>query len=135
MEECQRCHELDEERRTLKMACYYEMDELGLPFKHDTIQNTISGNLNKFYSLRVCKSCRRDWMLAIKHWFNNPTSPEEDCDSGIFVLECGAVKQIRESEWYAEHPDIEPVRFKHSRHDADKLVNDIVNDKDNQTNK
>lgn len=29
---CQRCGEVGEDRRTLWMACFYEMQELGLPF-------------------------------------------------------------------------------------------------------
>jgi len=33
MEKCDRCGEVDEDRRTLWMACFYKMEELGLPFK------------------------------------------------------------------------------------------------------
>lgn len=33
METCQRCGEREYDRRTLWMACFYEMNELGLPFE------------------------------------------------------------------------------------------------------
>jgi hypothetical protein len=32
MERCMRCGEEGEDRRTLWMACFYEMKELGIPF-------------------------------------------------------------------------------------------------------
>ena len=32
MEECVRCKEVDEDRRTLWMRCFYEMNELEVPF-------------------------------------------------------------------------------------------------------
>ncbi len=45
MEECQRCKEVGEDRRTLKMACFYEMDELGMPFKHAKIITPVAVEL------------------------------------------------------------------------------------------
>ena len=34
---CQRCGEIEEDRRTLYTACFYELDELGLPFTHKVL--------------------------------------------------------------------------------------------------
>jgi len=36
-EKCQRCGEVGEDRRTLQMACFYDMSELSLPFKKQTL--------------------------------------------------------------------------------------------------
>jgi rRNA maturation protein Nop10 len=52
-----------------------------------------------FYTLRVCKSCRSDWMQAIKFWFNTVPKPEASCGSGIYVRELGKVVEITYEEW------------------------------------
>lgn len=101
MEKCQRCGEDGEDRRTLWMACFYEMIELGLPFEKD----------DKFYKLLVCKDCRADWLSAIQEWFNTMVV-RESCGSGIFVRKHGASVEISDEEWYREHPGREPIRFK-----------------------
>lgn len=140
-EKCQRCGEVGEDRRTLWMACLYEMSELGLPFGNDVrfrasleqltrmkgptqiklstgeALNLTSGSVKtsgelfpeKFYTLRVCKDCRADWMFAIKGWFENP-SPPEKVGSGIFVRSGGTTVEITEEEWKRLNPDREPVR-------------------------
>ena len=53
------------------------------------------------YSLRVCKSCRGDWMAAIKFWFNTAPDRQESCGSGIFVREYGKTVEITREEWEA----------------------------------
>ena len=98
MDECIRCKEVGEDRRTLWMACLYEMDELEIPF--GKIFSPPDYPLpNKFYVLSVCKKCRSDWMMAIKDWFNKPATPEPGCNSGIFIREFGATKEITKEEW------------------------------------
>lgn len=75
---CQRCKEEGEDNRTLWMACFYEMSELGLPFRVNELES-----LNrKFYTLYVCKSCRADWMRAIKTWFKHAPEREEGVEAG-----------------------------------------------------
>jgi len=69
---CQRCGASGYDRRTLWMACLYEMDELGLPFVHAQ-----AGDGRRFYTLLVCKQCRGSWMGAIKQWFRSQTRPDE----------------------------------------------------------
>lgn len=100
METCQRCGEEGQDRRTLWMACFYNMDELGMPTKLEVLLDadasectpakepgkiTVGGqsiNLSSgtvrcsgeltprgFYTLRVCKKCRADWMTMIKAWW------------------------------------------------------------------
>lgn len=62
--QCQKCGEYGEDRRTLRMSCLYEMNELKIPFK---IIPREKGQ--DIYSLTVCKDCRGDWMGAIENWF------------------------------------------------------------------
>ena len=135
-EECQRCGERGEDRRTLWMACLYQMSELGLPFSERQIMGVSTPqngteklrftNMevptfadppadakpypNRFYTLRVCKDCRGDWMGAIKAWFG-AVLVRESCGSGIFVRENGSTVEITEEEWRRRNPDREPVRF------------------------
>lgn len=102
-EECQRCKEVDEDRRSLWMACFYEMAELGLPFTKHTMINPDAhdwGNKQDFYILRVCKSCRSSWMKVIKEWFGK-VELKESCGSGIFVREFGDNIEITREEWDA----------------------------------
>ena len=85
-EKCQRCEEVDEDRRTLWMACFYEMNEMGLPFEKQRIRDPEKKIADipfahEFYTLRVCKTCRADWMESIKAWFQNPVK-RESCGSG-----------------------------------------------------
>lgn len=101
---CQRCGENDYDRRTLWMACFYAMNELGLPFD----EREISKDHAKFFTLRVCKDCRGDWMGAIKTWFNDKPV-RESCGSGIFVRRNGATVEITREEWDELNPGREPV--------------------------
>jgi len=112
MEACQRCHEVDEDRRTLMMACFYDMDELKIPFRHELIQQHIQDSGQKFYTLRVCKGCRAEWMESQKSWFFNVIRDEESCGSGIFVMRNGVPVEISEEAWRSMYPDREPVRFR-----------------------
>lgn len=140
-ERCQRCGEVDEDRRTLHMSCFYQMDELGLPFDEYQIEGEacfkagtkttkllgqpwkttvfkkptakkVDRRLHKYYTLRVCKKCRADWMEAIKHWFEHCQGVPESCGSGIFVRRNGVNVEITEEEWYRENPGREPCRVK-----------------------
>ncbi len=105
-EKCAKCGAVGTDRRTLWMACFYEMAELGVPFeklalrgsllekvigreKHpwgttDTFSNTwrnrddvekLDEQMRVFYTLRVCKGCRADWLDAIQKWFRAPAGP------------------------------------------------------------
>ena len=111
-EQCQRCLEIDEDRRTLMMACFYEMDELMLPFKHQYISSHIQSDGHKFYTLRVCKRCRADWMLAISAWFEENLEPPKSPGSGIFIRVLGDTREVTEEQWEQMNPGVTPVRFK-----------------------
>jgi hypothetical protein len=52
---------------------------------------------HQFFTLRVCKDCRADWLGAIADWFASPRSPKGDGD--IPIRELGAVKMITREEW------------------------------------
>lgn len=92
MELCQRCEVTDYDRRTLWMSCLYDMEELGLPLDLSLLED------RHFYTLRVCKRCRADWMMAIKRWFETKPS-KEDSDTGIYVRQFGANIQVTEEEF------------------------------------
>lgn len=78
------------------------------------------------YTLRVCKRCRSEWMSAIREWFH--ARPQgHDCDSmipeqsnvnsGIFIREFGATKEVSQAEWdrmciERGQPGREPVRVR-----------------------
>ena len=104
VEECQRCLDVDEDRRTLRMACFYDMAELNLPLKIDESEN--------IYTLRVCKKCRADWMKAIEYWFNHVESNNPSCGSGIYIRKFGDNVEISEEEWNELSPGVKPVRIK-----------------------
>lgn len=138
-ETCQRCGDEGEDLRTLWMACFYAMRELGLPFEEVAVDGRLVNkigadkhqlfeggpsietplwskpkgkkDLRQFYTLRVCKDCRADWMSSIKSWFVN-VPKREGCGSGIFVRKNGAVVEITEEEWYKDNPGREPIRMK-----------------------
>lgn len=67
-----------------------------------------------FFTLRVCKSCRADWLDAIQSWFKSINFKHDvlSPDSGIFVHRNGAAVEITEEEWYRQNPGREPVRIK-----------------------
>jgi hypothetical protein len=151
MEKCDRCGEVDEDRRTLKMACFYAMEEMKLPFKKVEVfdiderllkrtkkrriaihqqslpdggmspkkripyyENVVraSGRVEPrdLYTLRVCKTCRAEWMDAIKNWFESVPPPVPSSDSGIFIRSNGATIEISEEQWDRMHPGVKPVR-------------------------
>lgn len=158
-EQCQRCKEYGEDRRTLWMACFYKMDERGdIPYQETHLHTLQLEQLNKktvekeyrsrkgtlespsyeqpwethkytideytpksleqktdlrgFYTLRVCKGCRGDWMQSIKNWFHSPPPAFESPGTGIYVRENGRNVEITEEEWYRRHPDGKPpIRY------------------------
>lgn len=122
-ERCVRCGEEGEDRRTLRMACFYAMDELDVPFVSERAHGTLhkrtgtlelsigldvaafseepTGELNtQMYSLRVCKDCRASWMSAIERWFHSEDKPRR-VGTGIFVRENGVSVEITREEWEA----------------------------------
>lgn len=66
---CDCCGEYGQDRRTLSMACEYNMDELDIPFTKKVFENVPSFGKDSLYTLLVCKSCRADWLEAIMVWF------------------------------------------------------------------
>ena len=51
--------------RTIRMSCGYNMSEFDIPLK----KNPDIAEWN----IRVCKPCRRDWLIAQELWFQQPT--------------------------------------------------------------
>jgi len=121
VDKCQRCGQDGEDRRTIWMACFYDLSELGIPFKqvcirgeylkHDGSEITIFGKMPTykptdgaisnygFYQVRVCKDCRADWMASVQKWFEDPPKVREGCGSGIFVRENGTNVEVTEEEF------------------------------------
>lgn len=111
---CIRCGDAEDDHRTLLMACYYDMNELGIPFEWVMLRrlDETSGNGQLLYTLRVCKNCRGSWMAAIKDWFDNVKPAAESPGTGIFVRKFGATVEITEEEWKENNPGEEPFRFR-----------------------
>ena len=113
-EKCQRCGEVGEDRRTLWMECFYEMNETGVPFEQVAIKGRLcaqrgagrirsfgSGAVHQtpiwdepsgderhfcFYRLRVCKDCRGAWLTAIRRWFKD-TPERKACRGSMYRVE------------------------------------------------
>lgn len=132
-EKCVRCGEVDEDRRTLWMACFYAMEELKIPFEQTVLFHADVEKLEKvkdavgfdtgngqriniapptlktsaeltpqgFYTLRVCKECRADWMAAIQMWFVDKAAQVDrpSPGTGIFVRRNGTNVEVTEEEW------------------------------------
>jgi hypothetical protein len=119
-EKCDRCKSVGEDRRTLWMACFYAMNELDIPFEEKEFANPEEGRVRKFFTLRVCKRCRGEWMGAIEAWFEaNPQgndhdgeTPPQPIGSGIFIREKGVTREISREEWDRRAKGIEPVVFR-----------------------
>lgn len=131
-EKCQRCSEAGEDRRTLWMACFYDMSELAVPFDMVALQGQYRklerfkekrfGKLpvfaegdgrddtRPFYTLRVCKECRAEWMDAISRWFSSMPAKAESPGTGIFVRENGVNAELTEEQWRERNSGREPVR-------------------------
>lgn len=54
---------------------------------------------HRFYTLRICKDCRGQWMDAMEHWFRTVTHDDTSPGSGIFVREHGRNVEISREEW------------------------------------
>jgi hypothetical protein len=124
---CDRCRRgPDPDLRTLWHACFYAMDELGLPFEQCKVQGVYlshTGTLDafgypvfeepdpaqkphdfKFFTLRVCKDCRAAWMSAIKAWFYAvPALAHENPEANIPYRENGTTVMLTESEYRAKN--------------------------------
>lgn len=99
---CAKCGVLGVDRRTLWMACFYAMNETGVPFEQLALHGVVlkpvepkqytqfgspvferppfgsylesQSNLHPVFTLRVCKGCRAGWIDAIKQWFRAPVT-------------------------------------------------------------
>ena len=109
MDTCQRCGvENDPDLRTLFHSCFYEMDELNLPFSHFIVEGKTEKQSTreevkegkpfiqhsvfnrKFYTLRVCKECRASWLQSIQKWFNDKfDDTQSPTGSGIYKRHFG----------------------------------------------
>jgi hypothetical protein len=100
-EKCMRCNEEGEDRRTLWMACLYEMMELELPFEREILIEEIvpdfSNKKREFFTLRVCKDCRADWMKTIKSWFDRIPA-RKSTGTDFFIREYGTTRELTEEE-------------------------------------
>lgn len=108
-EKCDRCGMLGQDRRTLWMACFFDMSWMGIPFEAVGIHGAVTKRTGRtgiggfafadpgtdththtFYTLRVCKGCRADWMYAIKDsWFHAEISGtcRENDDASLYGVD------------------------------------------------
>jgi hypothetical protein len=114
-EKCMKCKKEGEDRRTLYMSCFYDMDELAVPFVHEKLYKIdvpVPDAIIECFTIRVCKKCRADWLHMIEAWFNINMPIFASCGSGIFIRKFGVNVEVTEEEFRCMHPDIEPIRFK-----------------------
>ncbi len=134
-EKCARCGCVGEDRRTLWMACFYAMHELKVPFEEAQIKGTFAEKIGEepipgyfgsvvgitapkyaphegeprdfpFYTLRVCKRCRAEWMHMIETWFlAKPPEPDGDAytqpetlSHGIYIRDKGQTRLATDAE-------------------------------------
>lgn len=95
MEKCARCGEEGNDRRTLWLSCLYDLSETKMPLDHVAVNGVlctpieaspsylgkqfavfspIPGSIEvsyKFYTMRICKDCRAEWIKAQMDWFNS----------------------------------------------------------------
>lgn len=122
-DECARCKETGEDRRTLWMACLYAMDETGVPFEERMIRGSVYEKTgvdilptfnvkvpafngepwpvrdHRFFTLRVCKRCRGEWIAAQKAWFESAPEADSCVGTGIWIREFGKLREITLEEW------------------------------------
>lgn len=99
------------------MACFYEMNELGLPFEKKSLNTSeveptgadveeAEQSTRTFYTLRVCKDCRATWMESIQAWFRKdleekyPTEPTGEADIPVRIN--GSVRFLTKEQYYSE---------------------------------
>lgn len=95
-EHCARCGIEDPDLRTLRMACLYQMDELSIPLKKD----------GGYYTLKVCKPCRADWLYAIEAWYKTPIKSRET-GTGVYVRYLGSNRELTREEVLLPHGDLD----------------------------
>jgi len=66
----------------------YKIEGLGRQWDKDVWEDPkpdVEPYLSNFYTLRVCKDCRAEWMLAIKNWFaSSPGSQvQQEADAKV----------------------------------------------------
>jgi hypothetical protein len=122
---CDRCGEVGEDRRTLWMACLYDMLELNIPFTQRAILGVLMKHVRdkelvrfvvrvpefepvdgdepkqrNFFTLVVCKDCRGEWMAAIRAWFLEPKARHEpDDEHNIPIRRLGRTVFVSRAEW------------------------------------
>jgi hypothetical protein len=75
------------------------MGELEIPFEHgDLVHPELDAKVS-FYTLRVCKACRADWLKAIKAWYDRPAKRRESPGSGIYVRDFGDTIEVTAEEF------------------------------------
>ena len=72
MEICQVCGQAGEDRRTLHVACLYELREVSDKFTAPTKKDYPG-----LYTLRMCKDCRGDLLNLLRQWARGDRIQEE----------------------------------------------------------
>ena len=140
-ETCQRCGETEEDRRILWMACFYKMEELGIPFRQKALfrarledltrasdgvsvpignsesiciqSGTVrsSGELESM-GLYTLRVCKR----CRADWMAAIkqwfySAPTGEGDGDIPIRELGALRMIDDEQWERRHPSERPIRI------------------------
>lgn len=132
-EQCKRCGSVEEDLRTLHMACFYALEETGIPLEQEVVLKAPEGANFEFekepttiklpgpgnrtmtlgsgtvktdaalvpgnqYTIRVCKSCRADWMQYLEHWWAARDVKVKPTGTGAYIRERGSVREMTQEE-------------------------------------
>lgn len=113
-DKCQVCHAYGEDKRNLIVKCFYEIKEV-VPEALNLREADVDEALRDFYYLRICKSCRGDFLGKMKEWRDARVALQdtpkdhdgclleidEDPERNIPIRANGVTKMITKDEWDA----------------------------------
>tara|TARA_Y100000034_G_scaffold120665_1_gene163863 strand:+ start:2244 stop:2543 length:300 start_codon:yes stop_codon:yes gene_type:complete len=99
------------------------MNELDVPF----VEKVSEEGDRPFYTLKVCKDCRAEWMGMIEQWFKNVV-PKKSPGTGIYLRIRGASVEVTEDE-------LHKARAIADAEDAIEKAQDVIADAEDALNR
>lgn len=102
---CQKCGKEGEDRRTLWMACFYQMNELNIPFTEKMINGTL---YEKIGEKKIKFSPNSTFEHTVPVFDNKPYDEDDKYEYRFYTLwvckSCRADWMGKIKEWYNEMP-------------------------------
>lgn len=90
---CQVCGANDQDARTLKLSCNYELSEISSKFQKEP---------DGLWSIRTCKDCRGNFLAILQYWVEgNLAESSSHPDRNIPVHVHGRTVMMNTKEWEA----------------------------------